>query len=347
MNIKRINFIPHIDNFMKHYNLDNHNKARYVKSILEKKGKHYKNYNKYLIDNNITLYFEDLETLNQYKFTEYSIKNTQANYYKYQYNLKSLEEEYDDFKIVDYKTEAFNHFKMILNVNFIKFCSYVADGDINGRYALLYKGKYIFENLNSNIIDKILFNNVNIKEGIDNEIKSIYKEFLDKMNIEDDYILKPNVYQYFYSDKSIRSLKRNCKNIIKRDYILQDDIFDYRTPYDTNFIGNVCFHTDFYEWMLFMKIMNNNNNDKILRDNQHKEVVDINISKALLKEKESKKKIEKRHLKVRYRTWLNRLDSLEKIEIPKWTKQGNKEKINYCQERVYYYKNKISIYNKL
>ncbi len=347
MNIKRLNYIPHLDQYIAYNNLDNHNKSRFIKSILEKKGKHFKNYNKYLIENNIQLHFEDLETFNQYKFTEYAIKNTQANYYKYEYNLKILEEEYEDFEIVDYKTLAFKHFKMILKFNFIKWCKYVANGYDAKSHILLYHGKYIFDNMDENIIDKILFNNSDIKEGINNEVKTIYSQFLDKMNIRDkEFYLKDQYCHYGFKDLSLNSQKRNALNFIKKNYILNNDIF-YFEPNSPNTYCQLPqrFNIKFFEWLLFIKINNNNINDKKLRDKMHNEMIDINIIKKLEKTKISnikEKKIEKKHS---YKHWINRIEKLEKVELPRYLKNGDNKRYDFCQERLIYYKNKISVYN--
>jgi len=348
MNVKRINFIPHLDNYITENKLDIHNKARYIKSILNKKGKHYKNYNQYLIDKNIELHFKDLETFNQYKFTEYSIKNTHANYYKYPYNLKSLEEEYDDFELLDYKTLAFKHFKMMINFNIIKWSLYVANNNERNSHILLYHAKYIFDNMDENIIDKILFNNTDIKQGIHNEVGSIYSEFLDKMNIENkDIYLKEQFVNYNFNNKSIKSQKRLCLNFIKKKYIVDNDIYRHQPLHaDTYCQLPTSFCQEFFEWMLFMKINNNNNNNLKIRDAIHKEIIDINIIKKQVQNKKSNIKMKKQSAKSSYKHWISRVEKIEKVEMPRYSKYGNNKKYDYCQERLIYYKNKISEYNK-
>ncbi len=337
MIIKRINYIPYLNLYEGFYGLNKTNRRRWINSILNKKGKHYKNYCQYLIDYNLKLEYDNLEFYNNYKYTYYQIKNSRQNYKKCQYNINILEREYRDFKEIDYREEVYYYFRIVLKANFMKFCRWISDGNDTKTNALLFKGDYLFEELKqtiSSIISNILFDD-NIKESITNYVDYFYRRFLDKLNIDDaDYLLKKRTISFNFKDVKWTSTKRNIKYFIKKNYILEDDIYHYHRP-QCHLQPNVETSNDLLDKLLFIKIMDNNKDVMTIIDN--------NVIQELNKNNLYKKRQKKRSEKENLRKIKSRIKELEKELIPKHISNNNIKQKEICEKLLIKLKNKISI----
>ncbi len=346
MSQRKISYVPFLEEYMTHYNMNTHNKHRYIEGILYREsGKYYKQYYKFLNEINYVLKF-NLKEFNIIQQIKHEIeiednfkKNTKYNTEKLKIEYNRIYDNYEKNNNLDYKTKSFKHFKTQIKSYLIAYCNFIAgNNEIKRRQLINLFNTKICE-LSPAIIS-IFCQNEFIEKNINYFIKCMIVSTLNKTNIPEEYkdeYLKEGYITFTiphntdYNGKelvgyrNIKSLDKFKNKKIKKEWICETGTFIYEKCEDCCLTNRLELSKEFIDNLIIIAIYEH----PILIDN----IIIENIKNPNEDYMIKKMKAKKRHDKSMYKWRKGYVERLENEDI----KDINK---------INFHRNKISEYIK-